>query len=252
MEELFQLHWKNSISTAAALGTHHFLWQSIWTLVKRGWRGMMGARGLSLFSANRAGHSSYKTFIRIHLSIKNHKSLPAFVRGASSAGNEISSLPYPAQQTHSCTYFAYKQHTHTRAYTYIHTLPLLNSQFSSQTSTLYKSFLWYSKKEFANETVQKFSLTVKLKMTWTQTTKRYSWIVNRKTFILHFALQQKRKPHVLSNSLPSMINVFFLKPLREGEVHISWTFQEAEIIPVLSASDLHSTPKRHRAQQEKC
>lgn len=47
-----------------------------------------------------------------------------------------------------------------------------------------------------------------------------------------------------------MINVFFLKPSGEGEAHISWAFQEAEIMPVLSASDLHSAPKRHRAQQE--
>lgn len=52
----------------------------------------MAAQGLSLFSVNRAGHSSYKAFRRIHLSVKNGKTLPAFVHGVSSAGDEISSL----------------------------------------------------------------------------------------------------------------------------------------------------------------
>lgn len=55
----------------------------------------MGTQRLSLFSANRAGHSSYKTFRRVHLSVKNCKTLPAFVHGASSAGNEISSFLQP-------------------------------------------------------------------------------------------------------------------------------------------------------------
>lgn len=56
---------------------------------------MMSAQGLSLFSANKAGHSSYKAFRRIHLSVKYRGSLPAFISGASSAGNDIFSLLQP-------------------------------------------------------------------------------------------------------------------------------------------------------------
>ena len=70
---------------------------------------------------------------------------------------------YTHTHTHTHTpppYFCLAhKHTHT------HTLLLLNSQFSSQTSTLYKSFLDPSKEEFANETLKKFSLTTELKMT---------------------------------------------------------------------------------------
>lgn len=48
-----------------------------------------------------------------------------------------------------------------------------------------------------------------------------------------------------------MINVFFLKPSGEGETHISAALQETDTMPVLSASDLLSAPKRHRASRRK-
>lgn len=109
---------------------------------------MVGAQGLFLFTANKYGHSSYKTFRRFYLSAKYCGSLPAFLSCASSAGNDFSSLLLPwllSNQAHTFMHMLlHANNTHT------YTSPLLNSYFSSGTSTLYKSFPLPSKKKFEN------------------------------------------------------------------------------------------------------
>ena len=143
--------------------------------------------------------------------------------------------------------------TRTRTHTHTHTSYFWLAYNSHPRLRLFiKASLDPSKEEFANETVQKFSLTIKLKMTWTPTTKRYSWTTTERFLSYNIFCSSAEKKASCSFLLTTLHDkCFLLKPSGEGEVHLSWTFREAEIMPVLSASDLLSAPKRHRDQPEK-